>query len=305
MVRPSPAVALLLASGFAAPAADLDPVLERVSEEAEAFGVSAQRMVATEILRHHGLKSPPRFRPRVGAAALGPIKVPMVTREIVSEFGYAAMRDSPRDLREFRKIIQVDGKAVKNASRARLELASNMTSDDDRRRKKMLQDFEHLGMVGAATDFSQIILLFRRENLSRYEFRYSARNRIGDDPVSVLVFRQKPSGDGARVFHDKEMEVVPLEGEIWVRDSDSRPLRIVTRAVTKEYGLPVLHAAETEYKLTRTGTLAPASVRYTRTQGEDVTVENIATYTAIQVFSVDTEIKFTPEEESPPPPGPQ
>ncbi|MEZ5398482.1 MAG: hypothetical protein R2729_02370 [Bryobacteraceae bacterium] len=270
----------------------LDPFLERLSEEAEAFAVTAPKMVAAETLKHSGRKSIPRIR--IGKKAVDPpLQLPLVTREIVSEFGYALMDG---ELHEFRRIVQVDGKKAGNRTRARLELAQGMSSESDRKRKRMLQDFEKLGMIGAATDFSQTILLFRRANLSRYAFRYSARNQIGGDPVSILVFRQKTGDDGARIYHDKEMEVVPLEGEIWFRDSDSLPLRIITRAVTKEYGYDVLHAGETEYRLTRKGTLVPVSVRYTRTQEQTVMTENLFVYTDHQIFVVDTEIKFTAEE---------
>jgi hypothetical protein len=295
-----PALALLVLAPLTS-AATLDPYLERLSEEAEAFATTARRMVATETLVHRAVKAPPRFLPRIGAAATTGAQI--ITRRIVSEFGYSAMAGSPGDLREFRKVVEVDGKPAADVAKARLELASNMTSEDDRRRKQMLQNFERLGMVGAATDFSQIILRFRRAELPKYEFRYSARNILDSQAVSILVFRQKSKDDGARVFHDKELEVVPIEGEIWMRDSDSRPLRIVTRIVTEEYGLPVLHAAETEYRVTASGALAPVLVRYTRTQEKTVNVENYAAYTAHKIFTVDTEIKFTPDEataETPP-----
>jgi hypothetical protein len=287
---------VLVLTPLAAGAAEKDPALVRLAEEAEAFHVTAQRMLATEALTHQGRKSLPRFRPRVGAAAAKPAALPMIRREIVSEFGYAAMRERPGDLREYRKVVRVDGKAAGKPGRARLELAANMKSDDDRRRKQMLQDFEKFGMIGAATDFSQVMLLFRGSLLERYEFRHAARNQIGGEAVSILTFRQTGGEGGARVFHGKELAVVPLEGEIWIRDSDMRPLRIITRVVTEEDERPVLHTGETEYRLTKSGALVPVSVLYTRRQGETLMVENRAVYSDHQIFTVDTAIKFTADE---------
>ncbi|MFN7919346.1 MAG: hypothetical protein U0Q16_04570 [Bryobacteraceae bacterium] len=288
------AIALLL---FAADP-PLDRILERLSEEAEIFMRKAPRVVAKERLLHRGRKSPPRFVPRVGAksieAALG-----YVEREVVSEYGWAAMKEQPANLIEFRQVVSVDGKQVRKEEKARLALAMNMTSEDDRQRKRMLQDLEKHGMVGAATDFSQDILLFRRASLSNYGFRVMGPGKIGSTPTIVVEFLQKGGDETARVFAGRDMQRIKLGGEIQVRERDLLPMRISLRIPTKEDGLTVLHTGEIDYYQSRYGMLLPSAVRYKKLEGETILVENFAFYKEYKMFQVETDIKFTPDEAPP------
>jgi hypothetical protein len=282
---------------LAAPA--LAPILDRVSEEADVFAQQATKVVARERLLHRGRKAPPRFRPRIGAQAIESAAVlRYVEREIVSEFGFAAMKDAPGDLREFRQVIAVDGRVKRKPEKARLTLAANMTSDDDRRRKQMLQDFEKLGMVGAATDFSQVLLFFRRSQLSDYEFSPPRAAPWKGSPMFVVAFRQKAGSGGATVFHDKEMEQIAVTGELWVRADNFQPARITLRVPLLENGKPVMHSSDTEYYQSEYGLMLPSSVRYQRTENDILMVDNQASYTEYKMFRVDTDIKFTAEEPS-------
>jgi len=278
----------------------LERILERLSEEAEVFAQLAPRVVARERLLHRGRRSPPRFRPRIGAksieAALG-----YVEREVISEYGWAALKDNPGDLREFRQVVTVDGRQVKQPEKARLALAMNMTSEDDRERKRMLQDFEKYGMIGAAIDFSQDILLFRRQALPGYEFSLAPPRTLGANPVLVVQFLQKSKDEGARVYHGRELTRVRLQGEIWVREKDLLPMRIILQIPTKEDGEQVLHSGEIDYVASKHGLLLPTAVRYRKTEGENLLVENFAFYNQYRMFKVETEVKFTPEEVTPEP----
>jgi hypothetical protein len=285
--------------------ASLDPqlqkILDRVSEEAEVFHQSASRLIASERLLHRGRKSPPRIRMSTGADpqlnTLGYLE-----REIISEYGFASFKEAPESIREFRQVVSVDGRQVAGLEKARETLTMNIKSDDDRLRKKMLQEFErHAGLVGAATDFGQIILMFRRRALDRYEFTlpHGRKDTVGLEKVAVVSYRQKESKDGARVFHGRQMTIIPTRGEIWVRESDLLPLRIIVVIPSIEDKMEVIHTGEADYEQTRFGILLPRAVRYTRKEGGLNMVENFAFYSDYRMFKVETNIRFTPEEVQP------
>src|SRR5437868_4796845 len=93
-------------SGQTLPLAD---ILSRVSEEAEVFRQVAPKALAEETLEQRTLKPPPRFRV---AGAQGPIKLEYRNREVVSEYSYAAFKESQSGMHEFRQVISVDGHPV-------------------------------------------------------------------------------------------------------------------------------------------------------------------------------------------------
>jgi len=88
------------------PAQSLEQVLSRVSEEAEAFRLAAPRLLAREKLVQRVLQPPARFRPRLGNAPLEPPKPQYLTREVISEYGFASFRDAPGALHESRPAPQ-------------------------------------------------------------------------------------------------------------------------------------------------------------------------------------------------------
>src|SRR4051812_23188468 len=96
------ALALTLVSvARAQPGADLQAMLNRISEEAEVFAYSSRSVLSEETLKQKARKSPVRFRPRVGESATKPPKEEFQTREIVSEYGYSSFKESPGALHEF------------------------------------------------------------------------------------------------------------------------------------------------------------------------------------------------------------
>jgi hypothetical protein len=112
------------------PAQTLEQVLSRVSEKAETFHLAAPRLLAREKLVQRVLQPPPRFRPRVGNAALEPPKPQYRTRELISEYGFATFRDAPGALREFRQVVSADSRAVASPEKARRNLAQGLRSED-------------------------------------------------------------------------------------------------------------------------------------------------------------------------------
>src|SRR5690349_9732472 len=171
----------------------LDQILSRVSEEAEMFRKVAPQTLSEETLTQRSLKPQPRFRPRVGATAKAPppYKPEYATREIISEYSFASLRAAPGAMHEFRQVISVDGRPVSSAENARHALGLGLRSEDDRARKRMLEDFQKNGLRGAANDFGQLILLFTKRELHNYDFRIEGPTRLGADEALMLGFDQR------------------------------------------------------------------------------------------------------------------
>lgn len=277
----------------------LPKILERVSEEAEVFRQAAPRVVGEEALEHKGRRMPGRFQLSQGADPSVAPKISYVRRRVVSEYGFGALSKAPDDIREFRQVVNVDGRAVVKREKARQTLAFNMVSEDDRARKKMLEEFEKHGMIGAASDLGQAILLFRRSNLANYEFTYDSTNLAGLEPALVFKYRQK-EGAGMHLYEGKTLSRPKMSGELWVRRRDYLPVRVTFEIESKEGPEAGIHMAQVEYERSRShGVILPMQTRYTRRVKGEVMVENVAAYSRYVMFKADVDIKFTPEEEAP------
>lgn len=290
------AASLLAAAGFQGPPPPRDgpiaSILARVSEEAEVFRMTAPNMLAQETFQQRAFK-PHRFRPRLGNAALQPPKPEYRTRVIVSEYGYSTFKDAPNALHEFRQVVSVDGRRLASQEKARRTLTIGLRSEDDALKKRMLENFEKHGLLGAVTDFGQILLLFGRRRLDDYTFRREGGGMVGAEAATILHFEQR-GGSGALLIFEKRTAIHrPLEGELWVRRSDSRPLRVVLRSSTKDGDRVTRHEATVDYDLSHHGVLVPVSVVHRQFVGPDLVVENVFRYSPFRLFSADTEMKFT------------
>jgi hypothetical protein len=295
------AAALASVALLAQPQADprLQSILERVSEEAGVFAQMAPKVIGKETLHQKARKRPPRFRPRIGKAALQPPPVRYQTREIVSEYGYSTFKDAPDSLHEFRQVVSVDGRPVNKVEKARTTLTLGVSSADDRLKKKMLQQFEKYGLVGAATDFGPMLLLFRRRQLANYSFQFTGAGRIGADKALILSYRQLEGPQSLTIFEGRTATRARLQGQLWVRESDSLPLRITLNTEQEEDGRKATYQATVDYARSSHGVMLPASVRYVRLVDGEMMVENLFEYSNFRMFQVEAEIKFTPAE--PPP----
>lgn len=291
----------------------MDRLLRRVAEEAEVFYQKAPRIVGRETLTHKGWLEPRR---RLRSAPGEAPRVRLFTREITSEYGFAALRDNPEWIREFRQVVAVDGHQVMAAkSNPRQALAEGMTSEDDRRRMTLLREFEKYGQIGAATDFGQSILLFRSRQLAMHGFRFLRREFSGADEAVVIEWRQKEgSGDAARVYSARRLERVRMEGTLTVNAESGVPLRITLSLQNTEYDSLVIHAAAIDYASSRYGVPLPSLVRYRKlaqhlTAGDKkhppsagppvLLIDNLARYADWQMFAADANIKFIPIEPEP------
>jgi hypothetical protein len=272
--------------------ADLQAMLNRVSEEAEVFAYSARAVLSEETLRQKARKGAVRFRPRIGEAATKLPKEEFQTREIVSEYGYSSFKDSPAALHEFRTITSVDGKKVATQEKARRTLTMGMRSNDDGVKKRMLQDFEKHGLIGAATDFGQLILLFSKRRLKDYEFEIKGRDRIGADTAIVIAFHQNEGKEALTVFAHNAALRNTLQGFLWVRLPDYLPLRIRLLTSRKEGPFIMNTEGTVDYAMSTHGCLLPASVVHRDVIGDKLITENIFQYTPFRKFGAESELKF-------------
>ncbi len=299
-------VAVLIALVVAAAAGlrgedQLTPILNRVSEEAEVFRQVAPNVIGQETLVQKVRKEPRRFRLRVGDDALEPPPVHFNDRQIVSEYGFSTLEEAPDAVLELRQIVSVDGRKVVDHNRARQTLTLGITNRDDKAKKTMLRRFEKLGLDGAAaTDFGQMLLLFRRRNLSRYNFQLAGGGRIGADETIMVDYEQKQGPESLTIFQGREAVHAQLAGTIEVRARDYLPLRITlrTKQVEKDRDLDYLYESSVEYYQSAYGVLLPASVTYRKQVNGELLVENTSTYAGYSMFAVDAAIKFTPADES-------
>jgi hypothetical protein len=267
-------------------------ILSRVSEEAGVFLATAPRMLSQETFEQRALIPPRRFRPRFGPAALETPKPEYRTRTVLSEYGFAGFKDSPNALREFRQPVSVDGRNVATPQKAARALARGLRSDDDALKKRMLERFEHYGLRGAVADFGQVLLLFTRHRLGDYTFSITSQAMIGAETATILSFKQRAGSANLLVFEKGHAIHQPLEGEIWVRRSDSLPLRIRLRSTIQEGATVTRHEATVDYVPTRHGTLAPVSVVHREYAGSTLLAENLCHYSSFRLFSADSELQF-------------
>ncbi len=281
---------LICASG---PAQPLEQVLSRVSEEAEAFRLAAPNLLAREKLVQRAIRPPKRFRPRLGNAALEPPKPQYRTREVISEYGYASFREAPGALHELRQVISVDNRHVTTPEKARRTLTAGLRSEDDRLKKRMLENFEKNGLTGAAADFGQIILLFTRRRLADYTFTRSGDGRIGAERARILSFRQKGGSASFAIFQGRKEVHQTLEGQLWVRATDSLPLRVMLATERTQDNKVIRDEATVDYTRGAQGHLVPVSVTHRETAGDVLVIENLFQYSDFRTFQADTEVKFT------------
>src|SRR5579859_1970401 len=226
------AVGLILMTGAWAQPSDIPKMTGRIAEEADVFAHIARAVLSEETLEQRTRKPVSRFHPRV--VEPGAPKEQFLTREIVSEYGYSSFQDSPAALHEFRTVISVDGKKVLAVEKARRSLTLGVKSTDDAAKKQMLRDFEKHGLIGAATDFGQLILLFTKRRLPDYQFAVIGQERIGADATTMLSFKQKSGQEALTIFEGNTALRAELQGVIWVRNPDYLPLRIKLLSSRKE-----------------------------------------------------------------------
>ena len=262
----------------------------RLSEEAAAFLKIAPELLGTETLHQRALKPPSRFHPRAGASATAPPSEQWQEREILSEYAFAGF--SGGAIHELRQVTSVDGKTVGESKKAQESLAKAITANDDAQKRAMLKEFEKQGLAGAVTDFGQLLLLFLRRDLERYEFTQRSPMMIGYDRALVWTYKQLDGPELLTLFERSKARHLRVGGEIRVRSTDFLPLQITL--ITQEGDAPksVREEAAVSYELSKFGALLPRVTEHRELRGGKLVMENRLTYTDFHKFGASSDVVF-------------
>jgi len=190
-------------------------------------------------------------------------------------------------------VTSVDGRKVLAVDKARRTLTLGVSSADDNLKKQMLKDFEKHGLAGAVTDFGQLILLFTKRRLPNYQFAPVGEQRIGADTAALVSFHQKAGPESLTIFAGREAVRSRLQGTIWLRIPDYRPLRIQLVSERLEATLVVKTEATVDYTMSTHGFVLPAAVTHRETSDGKLLTENVFQYTPFRKFGAESELKFT------------
>jgi hypothetical protein len=260
--------ALLLASlAFAQGPArklSLPQLLNRVAGQAEAFRKIAPTMLADETLSQRTRR----------AGTTGDYE----THELVSVYAFGTLPVAPTVIHEIRKVVSVDGKQVTSKAKAREAMTLGLHSEDDKLKKRLLEDFEKHGLRGAVTDFGQVILLFSARHQKDFQFEQAGDQIIGVDRAIVLKYKQTGGAGGVMVFRGNNAERQVLQGELLVRETDGMPLRITMSSTLKSKDGETKDSLEVNYVDSGLGCVVPSNVQHKELFNTDVLSENSFQY---------------------------
>lgn len=275
-------------------------LVSALSQQADAFRKIAPDLVGQETLFQRAVKPPKGgFHIRVGASTQKPPEPVWQERRILSEYSFAAFAHEGGALHEVRRVTEVDGRAVQDSEKAQQELAAIVTAPDDKRKKELLEQFEKYGLVGAVTDFGQLLLLFNSRDVMHYEFTYRRTEMQGLARVLVFEYQQIDGPEGLTVItaqngarHGDSSQTMRMRGEVWVRESNFIPVRITLATGQGEDQEQVREEASVDYSMSSYGALLPLWTEHRELRGGKVVVENKFSYTDFHKFGAATQINF-------------
>jgi hypothetical protein len=261
-----------------------------LSREADAFRKIAPDIVGQETLFQRAVKPPKGgLRIRVGASAQKPAEPVWQERRILSEYSFASFAGEA--LHELRRVTSVDGRTLQDSKKAQLELAAIVTAADDKRKKELLERFEKYGLVGAVTDFGQLLLLFTSGDVLHYEFTYRRVENQGNAHLLVFGYQQIDGPEGLTFIDARRTEAgrnMRIGGEVWVRETNFIPVRI-TLATSQD---DIREEASVDYAMSPYGALLPFWTEHHELRGGKVVAENKFSYSDFHKFAASSEIKF-------------
>jgi hypothetical protein len=267
-------------------------LIEGLAQQADIFERIAPQVLGRETLHQRVLKPPPRFRPRIGEAAKKPLLPVWQERDIVSEYGFAALGDNRQELHEIRRVTSIDGRNVEDEKQAQDSLAKLVTASGDLRKRLALKQLEKYGLRGAAADFGQLLLLFSRRDVERYEFTFSSSQPVGDLQILVFRYKQLDGPEAITVFEGDKPLRLRVEGEIWVRGDNYAPVRITLIARQGESAAGLHEEATVQYAMSAFGVLLPSTIVQHELREGQVTSESKFAYENFQKFQTSSEVKF-------------
>src|ERR1700722_5550394 len=289
-------LALVISLGCATASAQMTDaqLVSRVAEEAALFQENLPKSLTQETLSQKAWMPPSRFRPGGGASVVTVPKPRLIAHEVVSEYSVGPLKNSDsHNLFEFRRVISVDGKAVRTLESARRELTLGIRSQDDAVRKRMLQDYAKYGLVDVATDYGLILLAFTKRGMEGIEIKPAAEDRIGADAALIFNWKQSNADAGELEFRGRQAVRRALQGRLWVRAGDGLPLRVQAWAEYDQAKHHIRDEASVDYIPSAHGFLMPASVVHHHLVDHQLMTENLYRYEPFKLFAADSELKFT------------
>lgn len=263
-----------------------------LSREADAFRKIAPDVVGQETLFQRAMKPlKGGIHIRVGASAQKPPEPVWQERRILSQYGFAAFDREGGALHELRRVTAVDGRTVQDSKKAQEELAAIVTAPGDKRKKELLEQFEKYGLVGAVTDFGQLLLLFNSRDVMHYEFTYRRVEMQGVARLLVFGYQQVDGPEGLTVIHAQgggPAQNVRVSGEVWVRENNFVPVRIT---LATDQG-QIREEASVDYTMSSYGALLPLWTEHRELRGGKVVVENKFSYADFHKFDAASQINF-------------
>jgi hypothetical protein len=156
----------------------------------------------------------------------------------------------------------------------------------------MLREFQDLGLGEAVVDLGQLLLLFTDRRLGDYEFSWSGQGQILEDKTLICAFRQTGGSGAVTIFERRQASQELLQGEVWFRETDLLPLRVVLHIRRSQQGHVSRHEAAVDYVMSRHGALTPETVVHREYVDERLQVENLFRYTPFRMFSAEAQIEF-------------
>jgi hypothetical protein len=175
---------------------------------------------------------------------------------------------------------------VAGEKRATDALAKLVIASDDERKARALQQLEKYGLRGGATDFGQILLLFSRGSVERYEFTAAGPRLMGTVATQVFHYQQLDGPQALTVYHGTTAagtatpQRLSVQGEIWVREADGLPVRITMTATdnSNDKDKPLREEATIDYAMSKFGTLLPVETTQRELRGGEEVAENQFSY---------------------------
>ena len=242
---------------------DLPNTLTAISKQASQFWQSAPNFTAHETLEQRFIV---RRHPRLHIHLSPPPRGPQYRqRTLQCWYGFTTLRDAPEALVEVRD----------PSAREALEQA---LAASDRRKRELIHRFEHDNSRGLAMDVGQIILLFTRARVDQYSFQVTRTATLASDPVWVIIFHQKTGDASLRIQEPGHSLRAPVQGELWVRQSDQLVLRITLMNSRQDGKIAIRDEATVDYAPNPVTAVLPSVATYRRYLNERLYFENISHY---------------------------
>jgi hypothetical protein len=204
---------------------DVSELPEALFRSAATFSLSFPHLTARETLRQKGRRGDLAI---LGQGLHNEIRKAVFSvppdfqmHEVVSDHGFGPGGDNAA-FHEIRHVLTLDGHTADTKSPTRRSLTLGDNSGNDEARKTLPEELERGELPGAAAGFGPLLILFTGTRQSEIT---SSRKSEANSMV-VVRYRQNTGGSALTGFGNRIQTRHPIEGEIWLRESDLIPCRI-------------------------------------------------------------------------------